>query len=203
MVINKSRFSKIAKVSRSAITKACQGGTLVVRPDGRLDIENPVNQDYIVRNRDKERKSKTKSSQAAKSPLPEPEIKNFILPSEDMSPEELNRSLEALSQSSAEKLKTIAQIRQLQIKTKKDRQDLISRKLISKIFAKLYMIDVNEWCTLGANLAPEIAAIAAIDDDETIIKVGEIIEKEVFIVLQHVKRIVNDFLKTIEAKELE
>lgn len=203
MVIIRSKFAKHAGVSRAAITMACQAGTLVIRPDDKLDTDNPVNKDYIIRNKNKNKKSKNKPSQAAKSPPSEPEIENFTLPSEDMDFDELSRYLEALSQSSAEKLKTISQIRQLQVKTKKERQELISRKLISKIFAKLYMIDVNEWRTLGANLAPEIAAIAAIDDDETIIKVGEAIEKEVFIVLQHVKRLVNDFLKTIKAKELE
>ncbi len=203
MVITKSRFSKRAGVSRAAITRACQSGALVVRPDGKLDPENPVNRDYIVRNKNKDRKPKDKSSQDAKSSPAEPEIKNFALPSENMSGDELKHYLEDLSQNSVEKLKTITQIRQLQVKTKKERQELISRKLISKVFAKLYMIDVNELRTLGANLAPEIAAIAAIDDDEIIIKVGEAIEKEVFTVLQHVKRIINDFLKTIEATELE
>lgn len=203
MLVNKSKFSIVAGVSRAAITMAGQAGILVVRPDGKLDTDNPVNKDYIIRNKNKNKKSKNKPSQAANPPSSEPEIKDLTLPSEDMHFDELSTYLEALPQSSAEKLKTISQIRQLQVKTKKDRQELISRKLISKIFAKLYMVDVNEWRTLGAHLAPEIAAIAGIDDDETIIKVGEAIEKEVFIVLQHVKRIVNDFLKTIKAEELE
>lgn len=203
MVITKSKFSKIAGVSRAAITRACHAGTLVVRPDGKLDTDNPVNKDYITRNKNKDRKSKDKSSQAAESSPSEPEIENFTLPSGDMDFENLNSYLNTLDRSSTEKLKILEQIRQIQVKTKKERQELISRELISKVFAKLYMVDVNEWRTLGANLAPEIAAIAAIDDDETIIKVGEAIEKEVFIVLQHVKRIVNDFLKTIKATELE
>ncbi len=203
MVITKSKFAKRAGVSRAAITKACQAGALVVRPDGKLDIDNPVNKDYIIRNKNKAKKSKDKPSQNAESSPPKAETENAILPFRDVNFEDLSCHLENLTQSSIIKLKDIAHVRQLQVRTKKERQELISRRLISKVFAKLYMIDVNEWRTLGANLAPEIAAVAAIDDNEIIIKVGEIIEKEVFIVLRHVKRIVNDFLKTIEAKELE
>ncbi len=203
MVINKSKFSKRAKVSRAAITRACQSGALVIRPDGKLDTDNPVNRDYIVRNQSKNKKSKDGSSQATEPSPATPEKKESIFLSGDMDFDKLNHNLEALSISSIDKLKVISQTRQIQIKTKKERQELISRELISKVFAKLYMVDVNELRTLGANLAPEIAALAAIDDDEIIIKVGEAIEKEVFAVLQHIKRIVDDFLKTIKAKELE
>lgn len=212
-LLNKKQFAELAGVSRAAVGQACKAGALVIRPDGKLDIDTPVNKSYIEKHQAKARANKSKQSQsktssAAKqqpgiSKEPQQIIEELLLPPENLGFDGLSRYLEALSRGSADKLKIIEQIRQLQVKTKKERRELISRDLVSKVYAKLYMIDVNEWRALGANLTPEIAACASIDNNEVMIKIEQVIEKEVFVILQHVKRTMNDFLKEIEAKELE
>ena len=210
MLVNKSKFSKLAGVSRVAITKACKNGALVVRPDGKLDPENPVNQDYVKRNQSKSRKNKQAIAKSKEQSKPkqkttiksdkEPQSVSELVNNLDI--ESVNVILGSLVPSDLNKLKVVEQIRKLQVETQKVRQELVARLLVQKVFAKLYMIDVNEWRTLGANLSPEIAAIAGIDDNEVIIKIGEVIEKEVFVILQHIKRIMDDFLKSIEGDKV-
>ncbi len=200
-IVAKAKFAKLSTVNKSSITRAIAAGSLVIRPDGNLDTDNPVNQDYIRRCNDK--KAQPEPTPKA-SPKNNTTQNNKTVSDLDISTDSLAIDvLKALSKSSIDKLKVIEQINQIRVKTKKDRLELVERKLVEKVFSKLYMVDVNMWRTLGANLSPEIASIAKIDDNEIILKVGEIIEKEVFVILQHVKRTMNDFLVEIEASEID
>jgi membrane-associated HD superfamily phosphohydrolase len=200
-IVTQAKFAKEADVNRSSINRAISAGSLVVRPDGKLDTDNPVNQDYIRRCNDKKSQKRPTPKEITKDDIEQTgEIDNDL----DFSIDSIEDSaLENLSRTSLEKIKIAENIKQTRVKTQKERLKLVDRETVQKVFSKLYMVDVNMWRTLGANLSPEIASIAKIDDNEIIIKVGEVIEKEVFVILGHVKRTMNEFLLEIEAEEIE
>jgi hypothetical protein len=108
-----------------------------------------------------------------------------------------------MSLSTANRLKAIEAVKQAQIKNAKDRGQLISRDLVRQVLAQIFTIDVNEWRTLSANLTPELASVFGIHDAEKLIEAEARIDQEVFAILQHSKRITNDFLKSIEAEGLK
>lgn len=103
----------------------------------------------------------------------------------------------AVTQANVNALKAMEQIEQIRLKTQKERQELVSRDLVKRVFAKIYTIDVNELRTIGDKLAPDIAALCDVDDAETILKVNQRIEKEVYKSLHHIKRLVSDYLKSV------
>ena len=207
-MINKSKFSEHAGVSRVAVTLACKKGALVVRPDGKLETDNPVNKDYVNRHKNRPKKKKTiKQQQVEREPEKPPfqsDIKLTDISSDRF--DEFLSQLSAINRGEIEALKILEHIKRERIKSDKERNELISRDRVAKFFGKLYQIDVQELRTLGPNLAPEIiAAISDIqDDDGKIIKIEELIEKEVFIILQHIKRVINEhLLRELEAVEIE
>lgn len=111
--------------------------------------------------------------------------------------------LSKLSKPSAEKLKTIEQVKMLQLKREKERKELVSRKSVITVFSKMYMIDTNELIPLAGKLAPRVAALCGVEDSDIHLQIAEMIESEIYQTLGHIKRILNDFLKEIEAEELK
>ena len=201
-LVSKAEFARLAGVSTPAISKAIKDERIVIFGKGRLakiDALHPINLQYINSIEDHPTAGGKKSSSVPNKPGPAPLPPIEV---EDLTKLLDSDNLGALSKQSADRLKTIAQIKQIQINTEKLRNDLIPRVLVQRIISRLYTIDVNEFRTLGPNLAPEIAALASIDDSETIIKIEAIVEKEVYNILRHVKRLMDDFLKSVGAEEI-
>lgn len=198
----KAEFSRVAGVSTASIAKAIKTGRVKVFGEGRsarVDALDPVNMMYINGIEDHPTAGGKKRGAVPDKPTPPPPAPT--------QPEDLTELLgsggkKVLSKQSADRVKTLAQIQQLQVKTEEMRKKLISRDLVKKVLSRLYTIDINEFRTLGPNLAPEIAAIAKIDDSETIIRIEAIVEKEVYNILRHVKRLMDDFLKSVEAERI-
>jgi len=116
---------------------------------------------------------------------------------------ELPANVGALSRATTDKLKTIEQIHALRIKTDKERQELIDRDLVRRLFSKMYLIDTNELKTLADKLPADIAGLAGIDDQKVIMEIGERIEREVYRSLAHIKRLINDLFEEIGAEVIE
>ena len=199
----KAEFSRVAGVCTASIAKAIKTGRVKVFGEGRsarVDAMDPVNMMYIngieVHPTAGRKKSSSVPNKPGPAPLPPSEV-------EDLTELLDSGNLGVISKQSADRIKTIAQIQQIRVKTEEMRKELIPRVLVQRIISKLYTIDVNEFRTLGPNLAPEIAALAGIDDSETIIKIEAIVEKEVYNILRHVKRLMDDFLKSVEAEEIK
>ena len=210
MILTQSKFAAYCGVSRVAINKLLKKGALVARPDRKLDTENIINQDYILKHRKEpppfdsaqpqkpKKNKKSKINKKTKAP-------NYI-PMEAMPPEDGNsnpgssRDLykEILEKSVLETHKVLAQVRQLQVKTAKERGELIDRELIKKVFAKLYMIDTGELKTFGAKVSPEIASILGVSGNDDILKVKECIDSKMHTILKHVQRVYADALKEME-----
>ena len=201
-LVTQSKFAALAGVSRQAVSLAIKAGSLTKRPDGKLDTVNPVNGGYL-QNRAAILAEKTSSTPAGPPP---PE--SVDTPAVDPPPEtqislaDLDNiagigDLAALSKFSVDRLKTIEQVKQLQTKVQKERGLLIERELVIKFMSQLYTIDVNEFRTLAPNVTPEIGAAAGIDDDAVLLKIEETINTAVFSILEHVKRLTDDFLTEV------
>jgi hypothetical protein len=103
----------------------------------------------------------------------------------------------AVTQANVNALKAMEQIEQIRLKTQKERQQLVERELIKRVFSKIYTIEVNELRIIGDTLAPEIASYFNSDDSEAILKTNQRIESEVYKALNHIKRLIADYLKSV------
>lgn len=173
------------------IYKAIKKGTIIRSTDGKIDLSNQSNKEYMGMDRER-------AAERAFSPEPEPpSSKKIEMPSNISGPGG------KYSKQDLDKLKTIAQVKQIQVKTDKDRKALISRDLAEKVFSKIYRVMVTQFQQLGPNASPDISAAFGIDDSDKMLAGEEIINKAVFKMLQQVKRIINDFLTNIEAQPIE
>ena len=77
------------------------------------------------------------------------------------------------------------------------RGELIERKTVQQVFSKIYSIDKAEFCTMGAKLSPDIAAIMEVSDPAIVLRITERIDRETYKVLSHIQRLVNDYLVSI------
>ncbi len=205
MVVTQTKFAELAGVSRQAVSKVIRAGGLVVRPDKKLDTVNPVNHDYLNRDRDNgittaesKSKSKPKKTKSAKS-----KPKNDESESAEIDLDNIPENLNGLMKSELERVKVAEQILDLRQKRQIARDDLISRKLIRSVFSKFYEIDMNEFLTLKDKLMPDIAAIFEVNDPKLQMKAGERMDEELWKILKHIQRVKNDFLKNVKSEELE
>ena len=77
---------------------------------------------------------------------------------------------------------------------------LVERKLVQTVFGRLFMIDSNQWKTLGAKLAPDLGGEFGIEDAAALLRIEQKIDSEVSRILSHVKRLLDDFLVGIDAE---
>lgn len=223
-LLNLSEFARVAGVDKAYISRLAKKGRLLRMPSGELDTESPVNKAFIAKQRKKGKKPKVnlvsaKEVAVAKkitipkdSPLSRPVIQtpgqepgefksgeiDKILLDSILSGETIINALENLSKESTDRLKTIEQIKDLRIKTEASRNKLIPRELVSRIFSKLYAIDINEFKTLGPAISQDIVPLIGGVDEKQIMAIGGMVDNHLRKVLQHIKRIVDDFLKTLD-----
>jgi hypothetical protein len=222
--LNQSEFAKLVGVSRAAISKAVKRGLVVKDPSQGIDVDHPANIEYRnsqhdsrTRRKDSERKPKKPKRSEIKPEkvenLPPASVK--AIPdeiSEQMSPGQqmemyeninLNGPDHLITKLDADRLKTIETAREKQIKRLEARGKLIDRDFVASIFNTIYKIDTGELRPLGDKLAPELAAICDVDDNETIQRMNEHVEKTIYKSLEHIRRRINNALEEIKAEAIE
>ena len=200
----KTNFAKRAGISRQAVYKLLNEGKLTVGSTGKLDVMNKTNLEYLsskkgglIPNSKKPKKQAIKEGKADRKTTNQPTKDN------NDGIVELQGDLNTISHASANKLKTIESIRKIQIANDAARLELVSRESVKKVFSKLYQIDINQLRTLGPNLSPDIAALIGTDDNEIMLKISDLVDKEVFVILKQIKRLLNDFLKDIKSEGIK
>jgi hypothetical protein len=188
-VYKKSEFSRLAGVSRAAVTKAVQRGE-IVEVDGRIDITDPVNASYLASNRDRRpkvdsAKSKPKKRNTTKTKTDLPKFKpKKSKPDKDETPLNISPG----DKERYEILKTQAQTASIQLKYAKELKILILRELVEGAFQRLYAVAVNYFLVLGDRLAPILASLCRETDQAVIIEMKSRIDKEVTRALEELKR---------------
>jgi hypothetical protein len=207
-LLTRAEFARKAGISREAINRALKSGRLkIMKQAGKERINlNSARAKEFLKSRPRQRKiaskKKTRKKKQGKQPAKRRRLSDAKV-IEKLSNQQLSAEINEITKYDVEKIKLFEQIKQIQLKTKKARNELIDRALVQKVFAKIYTIDVSELRPIGNKLAPEIAAICKINNAKTIIKINEKIEREIFKSLQHVKKQVNIFLKKIDAKKID
>ena len=210
--VTRAKFATIAGISRKSASNAVVRGDVTFvddKGDIKIDLEAKLTKEYMAKF--KKKRVKKGAGQSAKKPESAPKDsgkeeggQNLA---EDIDLDEvagiLSAHINILNRTMLGHLKSIEQIRAIKQKTDMARLKLIERDLVAQVFAKIYAVDVNEFRTLGASLAPVVASIAGADRPDIVLQIEQAIEKRVFKVLGHVKRIINDFLKSIEAEKLQ
>jgi hypothetical protein len=113
-----------------------------------------------------------------------------------------NIGLETLSKPILDRLKAIEEIRTKKQKRLKERNDLVRRDAVRRVFSKLFMIHVNQLRTLDRNIVPDIAAIYGDDNPTLNAEVSAVINGEVFKVLDQIKIEFNKWLEDFEVKPI-
>ena len=209
--VTRYKFAAITGISKKSASNAVARGDVTFREDGgqiKVDLESPLTKQYMAKFEKK--KSKKGKAPAATKTKPAPKTNETEEAGQESMPDidldevagVLSAHKDQLSKPMLEQLKLIEQIRGMKQKTDTARMKLIERDFVAQVFAKIYAVDVNEFRTLGANLAPVVCSIAGVDSPEISLQIEKAIEERVFKVLAHVKRIIDDFLKSIEAEPL-
>ena len=191
-LISRAEVARICGVTRPTIGAAVTRGALRMvgeGPTGQIDITDSYNLPYINEHAEKAALAASATSTPLAASTPEP-------------PEDLS-DLNNLSMPSANRLKVIEAIKTSRQKRLESRKELVPRKLVQRTFGKLYTIDTNESMTLGDKLAADIAALCKISDPRIITKITEKYEREMYKVLAHKKRLINDFLDSIDAEQVD
>lgn len=216
-LITQSELSRIAGITRQAINKAIEKELLKIAPKsrGKINLHSKLTVEYLKKNSRQRRNGIRKKSDGKSSSKKKPsnsvtreqkaqyeqdeirKLKGFL------SQESLQVNLSAISRTAGEKLLILEKVKSLQIKTERERGDLVSKILITQFIGKLYTIDTNELQILGNKIAPEIAAICGVDNNRIITKVAEKLDKEIFKCLQHIKRLMNDYLTKIKSENIK
>lgn len=206
MNVSTSEFAAMLNppVTRQAVHYWLKNGELVRDDnDKKIDLTHPVNVAWL-------------QSRAENPPPPKPPNtknpallsgKKFNEDETDVDVEHLlaqiaDLDIRTMPKAVLDKIKTL----EMALKTRVDRQnkrgELIDRALVRTLFGKLYQIDSNNWRTLGANLAPEIAGALGVEDPALVLQVEQMIDDRVLRTLGFVKRTVQDTLVAWKAGEL-
>jgi hypothetical protein len=229
--VKQIRFAELAGVSRAAVSKAVKAGKLVYDKKMGINIDHPVNLDYLhSENESRTRKQRGKTEKANEPEKPKPKPKSTtkskprpkkLPPASDkaLSEEEfsdmteyeqmemydqidLNGPSHLISKVDADRLKTIEMAREKQIKREQLRGELVNRDFVARTLGMIYKIDTGQLRPLGDTLAPELAAICGVEDEEIERLMAEFIEKKIFESLEHIKRLINDALEKIGSEEI-
>ena len=169
-----SAFARKVKVDRSTVYAALRSGRLVRAKNGKLNLANPTNAEYLRMH-----------------------IEGDVKPSKS------GGNGSGSARSNAELAQIEARIEKLQVGTAKERQELVDRELVRSLLGNLATIDQNELLTIPANVAPEVAGLCGTDDSKVVLKISKLIEKKLYGVLKHRARLLTDFLKRVKAEPLE
>jgi hypothetical protein len=225
--VSQSHFSKMCGVSREAIRKAANAGTIILDDKKRVDLDHRITCEYFYGKTKKRLRpsmadepiKKLVKKNPAQNPKPEaqpaepqeitvlpPETgqdDSWSLPSGVKSIEDIDAEmLHRLPHDFIKKMKDYELALNNKTKREEMRGLLIKRDLVRKIFNQLYTIDNNQLKTLEDRIVPEICGIFGfVDGCPESVKSRKLVNDEVVKTLRFIKRKMNDFL--VGQKELE
>lgn len=187
-------------VSRQRVNDYCKRGD-IVRVDGIIDTTHPTNERWL-----EDRKS------AADPPKPPGRWNPHATEEDQLSDEDLTDALANLLQindirklahGEVQKVQRIEQALKTRVERQHKRGELIERTMVKAVLGKMYQVDVQELRMVGAKLSPDICGLIGVDDPVIQLMVEQRIEGEILKSLEHIKRIINDFLTEVKEVGLD
>lgn len=177
----------------------------IIRENGHIDTENPVNKAWLSTypHDPQPKPANTRSTLVSgipmkkqKHPDAEPTLPDIeeTHDAEELLAQVASFDLRKLNKATIDKIRVLEVALKTRVEREQRRGNLIDRSLVQVIFGKLYQIDTNEFRTMGAVLAPEVAGMLGVEDPEKVLKVEQMIDDEVIKILGHVHRLLNDAL---------
>lgn len=207
----RSNVAKRAGVSRAAVGAAVEAGNLRLVGEGRtakIDLHDNLTKDYILSQNSQRKPKPQETIQADEIQTSGSSVgKREALPPQGPQPlpdlqTASDEQMRALSRPDIDRYILLEKLAAQQLKNRQDRFLLIERSIVRQAFGKLYQVDNTQLKTLPTRLSPEIASITKVDDPSMILKIEEIIEKEMFRTMSHIKLITNDLFKSIELEPI-
>ncbi|MCK5604109.1 hypothetical protein KAR91_19635, partial [Candidatus Pacearchaeota archaeon] len=98
-----------------------------------------------------------------------------------------------LTKADADKMRALELAKMAQYKSQAMRGELVDKDLVIKYFGLLYTVDTNQLKVLGSKLAPILAGIFEIEDDEKTLAATQTIDDEIIKILKSTKAIMDKF----------
>jgi hypothetical protein len=189
-------FAKLAGLGRTAVYKARDTKKIIIRK-GRIDLSDQKTLDYLQAV--KARKGIEREAEASAIESKEDAVK--FLPKEVR---ESGGNHKVKSEKRIlEESRIAKQNRELDLKFRKARNELLERKDVRMVFSKLYGIHVSKLHGLSHMVTPEIAVIFESTDNEKMLKATDAIDGAVFSALEEIKKTMNEYLLSVETEEIE
>ncbi len=186
--LSQTDFAKYLGVTRAAVSEQVKKGNIPVTESRKIDISDPVVQEYANSPAATARRERAKVRKAGYEPITKPKKING----------NGNGNLSEYTAADLQKLETIGKIEERNIKTAQKRNELVSRELVKKFFSQLYVIDQNEFKTLAASIIPGICSIAGIDDPKITLALEKLVAKEIVKILKRIQGVIDKLLKEMQ-----
>ena len=184
-----AELARMCGVSKPAITQAISRGMLVKDPDGRINISNPKNKDYLSKKLNTLDDRKKRKAEYEKN---NPETKVAFNPTVHAG---ASGDVSNTTKLDIEKIKTLEQIETARLKNEVLRKKYIDRKLIARVFQEIHTVDIQEILPLHITIVADMSALFGITDDSIIHTARQKAKKEIYRALNHRQRIIEEFLK--------
>ena len=210
-LVTRSDVAKRAGVQRQAVGEAVKAGNLRLVGEGRsakIDLHDKLTQEYILSQNSQRKPKAQETIKAGEIKTAGSAVgKREALPPEQPKPlpdlqTASDEQMRALTRHDIDRYLMLEKLQAQQLKNRTERSLLIERSTIARAFGKLYQVDNTQLKTLPTRLSPEIASITKVDAPDIILKIEEMIEKEIFRTLGHIKIITNDLFKEIELEPI-
>lgn len=219
------KFAEFVGISRQTVYNDIRSGKVKIRKDGYFDTLNPQNLEYIKKHNNgrekqpnpeiysqpkKQRKSRAKNKIKKASikkeniDKPKPKYESPFIEDDEPPPvtgtiDPFSLDMHTISQAELEKRKIVASIQEKTLKIDKERQEVVSRDLVSLLLARIVAVDVNEFIPLADSIVSEVAAIYGVNDAKKDKEASIFIRKKIFKSIEHKNKMINKYLKDIKA----
>lgn len=209
--LTRERFAELCGVTRQAISLAVKQERIHLTRR-RIDPDHPTNRHYKQQSRNRRRQPAPISGAPASPigtelPPGDPAVAKTLntpprLSSSQTEMKNLDPEADAtVYRNQIDVAKALEQMKGLQIKNEKERNELISRNLVKQFFSELYSVETTEFMTMAERMGPEIASLFGIDDPADVIEVGKHIQGEITKSLGHVEQVMEKFLKGFQVEQ--
>lgn len=185
-LITQAELARRLGITRQAVRDACLKKR-IYKVKGKIDLDADSTKAYMAASA----ASKVTGGRGKKRP-PKSESLESVTTQADLG---AIMSVEEMGREELDKQKLREQILGMQVKTARERKELVSTDAVAKVFAKLAAIDTSEFHPLADKIAGDVAALCGLEDNETRVKIKALIAKPVFRALKHRKRLMDDYLK--------
>lgn len=193
--------------TKQAVARAVRLGQVAIDADGNVIPEHAATLAWLANAREGNRHRAMKRKNAPPAavnlpPSPAPDARAPVRQVDAAGPSDA-RGIMSMDRSDVEKIKVVAQIKQIEQKTQIQRGDFIRRDMTTRVFAKIFAINQSEFVPLASKMAVEAASICGVDDEGKIRAIREFGETECWKIISHCKRLINDFFDEIESEPIE